>query len=88
MANELVKRGFKPNLYHGLDIPNERKQLYSKNGVYRYDNLVVLKTARSPAILIEVGVLTNRLEVQEIVKQEFRDKFNEAIKLSINKCLK
>lgn len=88
LANELVKKGFKPNLYHSLNIPNEQKQLYSKNGVYRYDNLVVLKTARSPAILIEVGVLTNRLEVQEIVKQEFRDKFNEAIKLSINKCLK
>lgn len=87
LSNELVKQGFKPNLYHALDIPNERKQLYSKNAVYRYDNLVVLKTARSPAILIEVGVLTNRQEVQHIVTQEFRDKFDQSIETMINQCI-
>lgn len=88
LSNELVQRGFTPNLYHSLDIPNERKQLYSKNAVYRYDNLVVLKTARTPAILIEVGVLTNREEVKQIVTQEFRDNFNSAIANMIQQCLK
>lgn len=87
LGEELVKRGFKPNLYHALDINNERKQLYSKNAVYRYDNLIVLKTARSPAMLVEVGVLTNREEVQNIVTQEFRNKFNEAILVSLKQCL-
>lgn len=87
LGQELVKRGFQPNLYHALDINNERKQLYSKNAVYRYDNLVVLKTARSPAMLVEVGVLTNREEVKEIVTQEFRNKFNEAINVSLKQCI-
>lgn len=87
LSQELVKRGFQPNLYHALDIKNERKQLYSKNAVYRYDNLVVLKTARSPAMLIEVGVLTNREEVKDIVTKEFRNKFNEAIGVSLKQCL-
>lgn len=87
LGEQLVKRGFKPNLYHSLDIKNERKQLYTKNAVYRYDNLIVLKTARSPAMLVEVGVLTNREEVKDIVTQEFRNKFNEAITVSLKQCL-
>lgn len=87
LSEDLVSKGFKPNLYHSLNIPNERKELYSKNAVYRYDNLIVLKGARSPAILIEVGVLTNREEVKEIVTQEFRDKFTTSIQNMINRCI-
>lgn len=87
LSDELVSRGFKPNLYHSLNITNEKKQLYSQKAVYRYDNLIVLKTARSPAILIEVGVLTNREEVKSIVTQNFRDNFNSAIKTMVHKCV-
>lgn len=88
LGDNLVASGFTPNLYHALDIVGERKKLYSKNAVYQYDNLVVLKSAKSPAILVEVGVLTNRQEAQEVLRPEFVDNFNNAIKNTLKICLK
>ena len=55
--------GFTPSLYHAAPIAGEFKSFADRdNGVHYYDNLVVLKTARQPALLLEAGVIVNRDE--------------------------
>jgi len=41
-------------------------------GVYRYDHLVVLRTARMPAVLLEAGSIVNRQEELELGSPERR----------------
>ena len=41
-------------------------------GVYRYDHLVVLRTARMPAVLLEAGSIVNRQEELELGTPERR----------------
>lgn len=63
IGRHLVGAGFQRTLHHAADIPGERKPLVDrKHGVHYYDNLVVLKTTRMPAVLIEGGVILNREE--------------------------
>lgn len=53
--------GMAPSYHHNEDIPGERKKLLDRHsGVYRYDNLVVLKSAEMPSVLIECGIILNR----------------------------
>jgi hypothetical protein len=52
-----------PSLHHAEKIPGEsREPLDEKLGIYRFDDLVVLKSARMPAVLFEAGVIVNRNE--------------------------
>ena len=63
LGRELRKSGFRPTLHHAEPIEGENRELVDReNGVYRFDELVVLKTAESPAILLECGVILNRDE--------------------------
>jgi len=38
--------------------------------VHYYDNLIVLKTARTPAVLLEAGVIVNRDEELKVQSEE------------------
>lgn len=52
-----------PTLHHAEKIPGESRELLDeKLGIYRFDDLVVLKSARMPAVLFEAGVIVNRNE--------------------------
>ena len=65
----LKAAGFKPTAHHAEHIPGENREWADQdNGVYFFDDLVVLKTATMPAVLLEAGVIVNRDE--EIVVQE------------------
>ncbi|MGB0748072.1 MAG: N-acetylmuramoyl-L-alanine amidase family protein [Magnetospiraceae bacterium] len=69
IGTALINKGFTPTLHHGEDIPGERKVIVDrKRGIYHYDNLVVLKTAAMPAVLIEAGVIINRDEEAAIAR--------------------
>lgn len=63
IAVRLRAAGFRPSLHHGEAIPGENRPLIdAANGIYRYDGLAVLKNARIPAVLFEVGIIVNRDE--------------------------
>jgi len=76
----LIQRGLHYTPHHAMDIKGERKELLdTQNGVYRYDNLVVLKRNRIPAVLLECGVIINRDEELLIDSAEYRKMIGKAI---------
>jgi N-acetylmuramoyl-L-alanine amidase len=63
IGRELASAGLQYTPQHAEDIPTARLPLIDAElGVYRYDNLVVLKDARVPAVLFEAGLIINRKE--------------------------
>ncbi|WEI20372.1 N-acetylmuramoyl-L-alanine amidase (plasmid) [Acinetobacter proteolyticus] len=46
IGQNLKSIGESPSTYHGMNIPGENKKLLTSNGVYQYDNLVVLKKSQ------------------------------------------
>ena len=63
LGRELATAGLQYTPQHAEDIPTARLPLIDAElGVYRYDNLVVLKDVRVPAVLFEAGLIINRKE--------------------------
>ena len=80
--------GFSPSLYHAEAIPGENKPFADKaNGVHYYDNLIVLKTARTPAVLLEAGVILNRDEELRMRSEEVRRRIAGAVAQGLERCL-
>ena len=47
-----------------------RELVDATNGVYRYDQLIVLRTTHMPAVLLEAGSIINRKEELELAKPQ------------------
>jgi N-acetylmuramoyl-L-alanine amidase len=63
LGRELASAKLRFNPQHAEDIPGARHQLIDAElGVYRYDNLVVLKDTGVPAVMFEAGSIINRQE--------------------------
>ena len=61
------RQGLTPTLHHAEHIPGENREVIDPElGVYRFDDLVVLKRANMPAALLECGVIVNPEEEQEL----------------------
>jgi N-acetylmuramoyl-L-alanine amidase len=83
----LKQQGFHASSHHAEAIAGEDKAWADQgNGVYYYDNLVVLKTAIMPAVLLEAGVIVNRDEEQAIQTPKLRTAIAEAITLGLQRC--
>ncbi len=60
VAKELLALGRPPTLHHAEPIPGEgRPLLDARLGLYRFDDLKVLRLAPCPAVLVELGVLVD-----------------------------
>jgi N-acetylmuramoyl-L-alanine amidase len=80
--------GFVPSLYHADPIPGENKPFADKlNGVHYYDNLIVLKTARSPAVLLEAGVIVNRDEELKLRSEATQRRIAGAVAQGLARCM-
>jgi N-acetylmuramoyl-L-alanine amidase len=72
--------GINPCHYHALPIKHENRALLDTlTNVYAFDNLVVLKRTKLPAVLIELGMIVNRKEEQSLWSTERLDLEAEAI---------
>ena len=77
LGQSLLDIGFTPTLHH---IAQENRPIVDKGkGIYSFDDLVVLKTAKMPAALLECGVIVNRTEEENLNNLAYRKRLVEAI---------
>jgi N-acetylmuramoyl-L-alanine amidase len=63
LSDQLLKREMHFTLHHAEPIEGENRALLDpKRGIYRFDDLIVLKGFRGPAVLLEAAVVINRDE--------------------------
>jgi N-acetylmuramoyl-L-alanine amidase len=80
IADGLLASGLHPSLHHAEPIAGEgRPLLDERRGVFRYDDLVVLRTATMPAVLLEAGVLINRDEELLVATPDYRRVIADAV---------
>jgi len=76
----LRSKGFKPSKHHGENIVGEnRKLLDSENGIYLFDDLVVLKYADAPAILFEAAVIVNPQDEARAISESYKRGIAESV---------
>jgi N-acetylmuramoyl-L-alanine amidase len=83
MGAALRQAGFLPTPWHG------RKHLAADadNGVWYYDNLVVLHRTTLPAVLFEAGVIKHREEELELLDPERQQRMSQALAVGLKSCL-
>lgn len=79
----LLKQGLTPSLHHAEKIPGENRELLDRRlGIYVFDDLKVLKNAKSPAMLFEAGVIVNPVDEAIVKRDEYKSKIIKAILLA------
>ena len=88
LGEAMVARGFSPTMHHAEKIPGEGRNLVDKDlGLYEFDDLVVLKTAAMPAVLLECGVIVNRDEEASLQRPEIQQRIADAAAEAIVKFM-
>lgn len=83
----LEQAGFRHSTYHADRVMGEsREWADEQNGVYYYDDLVVLKTAKQPAVLLEAGVIVNRADETALASGDTQAKMAHAITEGLRAC--
>lgn len=79
----LRRNGFTPSSWHA------RKHLAAdgQNGVWYYDNLLVLYRTTLPAVLFEAGVIKHREEELELLDPQRQARMADAVATGIAACL-
>lgn len=77
---EMRQAGLVPTPHHAEPIQGENRPFVDPfRGIYRYDDLIVLKTSPVPAVLIECGVIVNRQEEKKLQSHLYRKRLADAI---------
>lgn len=88
IGGHLSQAGERPSLYHATPIKGENRALIDKrSGTHVYDDLVVLKTAKSPAVLVEAGVIINPQEDRRLGDPSVAKALGQSIAEGIVRCL-
>ena len=83
----LQQRGFQASAHHHEALAGENKAWADQqHGVYFYDNLMVLKTATMPAVLLEADVIVNRSAELAVQQPSLRSRIAEAIMHGLQQC--
>jgi N-acetylmuramoyl-L-alanine amidase len=84
IGSAMRDEGLMPTAHHAEKIPGENRDLIVPElGVYRYDNLIVLRTTRMPAVLLECGVIVNPTEEEELKQPERQMKVVRAVRAAV-----
>jgi N-acetylmuramoyl-L-alanine amidase len=80
LGTELMAHGMYYSGHHAEAIPGEGRELVDRKvGVYLYDQLVVLKFTKAPAVLLEAGIIVNRVEELVLASPEGRGLVSAAV---------
>ena len=89
MGAQLRANGFAPSLFHADSAFGEARPFADTvNGVHWFDDLVVLKTATQPAVLLEAGVLVNREEELMLQRADVRERIAVAVADAALACMR
>ena len=84
LVGAMMRRaGFVPTPWHG----RKHQPADAENGVWYYDNLVVLHKATFPALLFEAGVIKHREEELELLETAGQERMAVAIADGLLRCL-
>lgn len=88
VALALQERGFERTLHHAEPIPGESRQLLDPAlGIYRFDELYVLRRTVMPAVLFEVGVIKHPEEEEMLLQPATHAKVADAVAVAVqNYC--
>jgi N-acetylmuramoyl-L-alanine amidase len=81
---QLRRAGFQPTPWHG----RKHAPADAENGVWYFDNLVVLYRTTLPAVLFEAGVIKHREEELELLDPQRQTRMADAVATGIANCLK
>lgn len=81
LGRELESRGLHYTPHYTFALMGHRRRILvdAEAGVYRYDQLIVLRQTRMPAVLLEAGSIVNRQEELELGTPERRSLTTAAI---------
>jgi len=79
----LRRAGFIPSDWHG----RQHQAADAENGVWYYDNLVVLYRTTLPALLFEAGVIKHREEELELLNPKRQERMADALATGLAACL-
>ncbi len=79
-ANKMIQQGFPFTLHHEEKIEGEDMKLLDRSlGIYERNHLAVLRANKSPAVLIECGVIVNRDEDRRLQDPAVQAQIVEAL---------
>jgi N-acetylmuramoyl-L-alanine amidase len=80
LGRRLLALGRPPTLHHAEPIPGEGRPLLDRRlGIYRFDELKVLRMAACPAVLLEVGVLVDEVDEAYVSDPARREAIADAV---------
>jgi N-acetylmuramoyl-L-alanine amidase len=85
VAREMKARGLQYARQYTQPImgKNQHPILNKETGVYSYDKLIVLRTTKMPAVLLEAGSIINRDEELKMDSREYRDLVSSAVATAV-----
>lgn len=80
LGDALHQLGRAPAQHHAEPIPGENREwLDRQRGIYRFDDLVVLRKTEMPAVLLEVGVIVDAGDEAYVSNEGHQQRMVEAI---------
>lgn len=84
LGKNLLENGFHPTLHHAEKIQGEGRTLLNDNlGIYRFDELIILKS-NVPTVLLECAVIVNRVDELLILNDSVQKRFVKSVVDSVN----
>jgi N-acetylmuramoyl-L-alanine amidase len=85
LGRELERRDLHYTPHYTLALMGHRRRVLvdADAGVYRYDQLIVLRTTKMPAVLLEAGSIVNRQEELELATPERRALTSAAVATAV-----
>jgi N-acetylmuramoyl-L-alanine amidase len=83
----MQQAGFGFTKHHADPVEGESREWADEaNGVYYYDNLVVLRSATEPAVLLEAGIILNPDEEERLQTREVRSRIAKSVEQGLQVC--
>jgi len=88
LGTEMLRAGFCPTLHHVKTFKTEDKALIDKTrGIYKYNQLIVLKSATMPAVLFECGIIKSRIEEMQLLNPKYQARLADTLYKALKQYL-